>query len=431
MNEHIISFVYRFFIYASSSCSSWLLVAVTCERIASTKWPHKVRLLCTQKSSTGVVLAIFLVIFGGTSHVLYGTTLSVTNEYILNHTTALQNNATNLSVHQEAVANTFDIGDVANFNRNVIKDVNDVNSTSVETLHEKTRVCNARKDGNYSYFFSFIYPWIDMCTYFFIPALFISIGEVIIIRAIFESRSLRRSMSRRAERTVSSNSVKVKDHTSSVTLMLLTVNAVFVACTTPISVYLIGMPYWGDTDVGFSRNSSIAWAVVNMLMYLNHTVNFILYFLSGARFRKKVAKLFRRDRIRLSAASQLDTESSSRNCGTSNNRTEQTDGSSPLSLDSDQEDTSNVRHFQKQLTSPDQIFRVLTVRKLNDDLKDDPVIAQGSFSDRSIEHIHGHCNGSFKAVEGEEIEIGIVCNNTSNDKYENRDARSQDLIDYI
>ncbi|XP_052778115.1 thyrotropin-releasing hormone receptor-like [Mya arenaria] len=30
-----------FFVFASPQLSSWLLVAVTCERIISTKWPHK------------------------------------------------------------------------------------------------------------------------------------------------------------------------------------------------------------------------------------------------------------------------------------------------------------------------------------------------------------------------------------------------------
>jgi hypothetical protein len=36
------------------------------------------------------------------------------------------------------------------------------------------------------------------------------------------------------------------------------------------------------------------WAIVNMLAYLNCTLNFVLYFLSGSRFRQEVKDFFRR-----------------------------------------------------------------------------------------------------------------------------------------
>ena len=77
--------------------------------------------------------------------------------------------------------------------------------------------------------------------------------------------------------------------------MLFTLNTVFLICTTPISVYLIGWPTWHGMLTG--RDYAVLdmmWAVVNIMMYLNNTINFLLYILSGSRFRREFIDMFRR-----------------------------------------------------------------------------------------------------------------------------------------
>ena len=152
--------------------------------------------------------------------------------------------------------------------------------------------CSAYSDKSYKSFFNFVYPWMDLVLYFLIPAVILGIGDVIIIHKIISSRKLRMSM-------MFLNKVQSKhisDKSLSITVMLLTVNAVFILCTTPVSIYLIGFPYWVDVNIGFTRSQEIAWAAVNLLMYLNHSINFLLYFLSGSRFRRKVYDTFRKRR---------------------------------------------------------------------------------------------------------------------------------------
>lgn len=235
------------------------------------------------------IMTIVLSICCGSTHLLYGMSLqSVKIE--------AGNQQDNQSV--QTTSNSLITDGVTSF-RNEMED----NTTNGNTLTvEYKLVCGALTDEIYNKFFNFIYPWMDLLLYFFIPALIISIGEVLIIRRIVESRQLRLRM-------LCANSampVKISDNSTSITVMLLTVNAVFILCTTPISVYLIGMPYWVDSVSGFTEYQEIGWSVVNLLMYLSHSINFILYLLSGARFRQQVFKLFRRKRSN-SSFSRRDT----------------------------------------------------------------------------------------------------------------------------
>jgi len=273
----------------------------------------------------GIVLTMTLIIFGGNTHILYGTKLyteytntsNLNNSLSLNQTSSLKHipsfdhrGFNDPQSFQTSVSSSASDTDTVELNTEIpeLGDMNKVSNLTNQTTSEGHRVCKARPDGLYPDFFDYVYPWIDTGSYFLLPALCISIGEAVIIHEIYKSRRIRRTMLQKDQKG------KRRDRTSSVTIMLLTVNAVFIVCTTPISVFLIGMPYWTKTSKDHPRDS-IAWAIVNLLMYLNHTVNFILYFLSGARFRRKLRELFsgkpnRRD----SMASQhgTDTESSSK-----------------------------------------------------------------------------------------------------------------------
>lgn len=200
---------------------------------------------------------------------------------------------------------------------------------------ETELVCYARPGTSYADFFNYFYQWMDFFLYFFIPACMLGVGEVLILRTIFESRRLRRTLT---HRHLSNSSTHSSDKTNYLTIMLLTVNAVFIICVTPIQIFLIGMPYWMDPVAGFSNNQQVTWAIVNLLMYLNHSVNFILYFLSGAKFRKKFFDLFRRQKVgKHSGQGSSDTDHSSAP------KTEAT------SLHTS---SSNITNFENNVTEP-------------------------------------------------------------------------------
>ena len=73
--------------------------------------------------------------------------------------------------------------------------------------------------------------------------------------------------------------------------MLLTVCVVFLLCTLPITIYL------SDTDsfesaYGCCFSSYVLWPIFNMLLYLNNTTNFVLYCVSGKKFRQQLRAMF-------------------------------------------------------------------------------------------------------------------------------------------
>ncbi|XP_053379853.1 FMRFamide receptor-like [Mercenaria mercenaria] len=267
--------------FVAPEISSWLLVAVTCERIACTIWPHRVRLVCTRRSARFTVFAIVLVLCGGSCHLIFGTSLRTAE--IEPSLISLENMTTSgtLIGNNQSTRTTTDLYSANESERN---------TTDTHAVEYKF-ICDAFSDEMYRSFFSFVYPWIDLLLYFFIPSVILSVGEVLILRKVMESRRLRIRMSQK-----SNACVEITANSRSIIIMLLTVNAVFIICTTPISVFLIGRPYWVNSETGLTEHQEIVWAVVNLLMYLNHTINFILYFLSGSRFREKVYELFKKKR---------------------------------------------------------------------------------------------------------------------------------------
>ncbi|KAH3709263.1 hypothetical protein DPMN_068725 [Dreissena polymorpha] len=79
---------------------------------------------------------------------------------------------------------------------------------------------------------------------------------------------------------------------SSKTAILFTLSIVFLVTTSPVSIYLIGEAYWiKDADDASMAKLGFWWAVVNMLMYTKNSINFLLYCLSGTKFRKELFRL--------------------------------------------------------------------------------------------------------------------------------------------
>ncbi|GFS16703.1 growth hormone secretagogue receptor type 1-like [Elysia marginata] len=90
------------------------------------------------------------------------------------------------------------------------------------------------------------------------------------------------------------------DRTSSMTAILLLLNFVFLATTTPVSIYFIVQDSWHKritTDKEYALHR-LTFTVVNLIQYFNNSINFILYCITGSRFRKELqAMLFRRNRV--------------------------------------------------------------------------------------------------------------------------------------
>ncbi|XP_041374201.1 FMRFamide receptor-like [Gigantopelta aegis] len=238
--------VHVWMVYFSLDFSSWLLVAVTLERFVSVWFPHSVKRMCTRTTAGVIIAGIATFLLAVNSHFLYG------------------------------------LGDVV---------YRSGNSTSIQH-------CASLWSG-YETFANTIWPWIDLCLFCLLPFLFLITGNVAIIVKVCISNRKRRRHDANIGLSNTQN-IKVRSSkTSSMTVMLLTTNAVFLVCTSPISIFLIGEVYWFDYATLQPRGEAmylLTWATVNVFMYTNNSINFLLYCISGSRFREALRGLFSRRR---------------------------------------------------------------------------------------------------------------------------------------
>jgi hypothetical protein len=225
-----------FMVYVTTQCSSWMLICVTLERVISSYIPHRRRIFCKMRVACVVVGVIIFSLVLLNSHYLFGY-------------------------------------------GNIIRHSNN------ETVKE---IC-IPKSGDYSYFISYSWTWVDLCVFYLVPLLFLLVGNSLIIYKVLDShRRSRQAVAPSAYQITASQQSK----TSGLTKLLLLVSIIFIVCVTPIVVYPIGEPYWKE---GASDHKIAAMFLVetiaNLLMYINHSVNFVIYFLSGTKFRAEVNRL--------------------------------------------------------------------------------------------------------------------------------------------
>lgn len=214
-----------FLVYVGTQCSSWLLVAVTTERFVGTWFPHSFR-GCTPQIASTVIAIIVVCIMTLNVHWFYGMGIYTT--------VVTSNNAT--YIHTE---------------------------------------CCPIQD-HYKHFIQFTWPWIDLCVFCFIPFTILLIENSCIIAHILKTRKQVAPFVRAT--------AKKSEKAMQVTATLVTLNVVFVICILPISIYHVGYAYWMTDE----QTTALWWAIVNILMYLNNTLNCLLYFLGGSRFRNEV-----------------------------------------------------------------------------------------------------------------------------------------------
>ncbi|XP_060592745.1 FMRFamide receptor-like isoform X2 [Ruditapes philippinarum] len=234
--------VHWWLMYTCADVPVWILTAITVERLISTLCPYKSKAICTKNRAKIVLIMIVSLALAINSHLLYGFgKLEIT---IANETTI------------------------------VIP-------------------CAPLTDA-YEQFFGKVWTWIDLCKYSLIPFALLSTGNICIIyKLLSSSRKVKTQVAPTTSQTQASSG---NERTSNMTILLVCLNFVFIACTAPVCIYFIGEPYWIPKDV--PRNIQLQdpwWALVNMLMYINNSANFILYCLTGSRFRESVKKLVCKD----------------------------------------------------------------------------------------------------------------------------------------
>ena len=129
-------------------------------------------------------------------------------------------------------------------------------------------------------FFVHVWPWIDFVFASALPFVVLIVANTGIVLKISISNYVRKHKMNQA-----SGGVKM----TSMTVTLLTVSLVFLITTAPISVYLILQEnFVKNLTPEQSAWADLWWAVVLNLFYVNNSCNFLLYCVTGPRFRKEL-----------------------------------------------------------------------------------------------------------------------------------------------
>ena len=120
-----------------------------------------------------------------------------------------------------------------------------------------------------------IHPWIDAILYSILPTFLIAILNVLILKDLSAAGKPTTNLTSRNHRF------------RGVNLMLLLVSFAFIVFTLPACVLFIVREYaYEPSDFQHLLSFLRIEASTTMLMYLNHSCNFLLYCISGAKFRE-------------------------------------------------------------------------------------------------------------------------------------------------
>nr|KAI8761976.1 FMRFamide receptor [Biomphalaria glabrata] len=145
-----------------------------------------------------------------------------------------------------------------------------------------------------------VWPWVDIFIYSTLPFLIITVLNILIIKEVAGARSNRVLLSG-AE---ADSSTLTSGHTSRVrrskmsesqrlTVLLLTVSFMFILLTLPNNILLICTRVWNQYQKDIESSKYLARTFTELLMYINHSINFFLYCATGNKFRQQILDLFR------------------------------------------------------------------------------------------------------------------------------------------
>ncbi len=129
-----------------------------------------------------------------------------------------------------------------------------------------------------------IYPWVDMCLAALVPGLVILIMNIIIVRLIRQSANQRTQMVQGCGKA---------EPDSGKTSMLIAIGVLFLVLALPatIAVTLFSHFNW-NFPIEWVAAVEIIHKVAILLSVLNNAGNFIIYCLTGTKFRQKLLVMF-------------------------------------------------------------------------------------------------------------------------------------------
>lgn len=222
--------------YTVSDFSVWLIIAVTCERYIVVCYPLKATSICDTSRAKRVISIILLVLLVCNAHFMW--TVKV-----------------------------------------------------VEFTHDGDVVLRCSGTAQHAFVIDHVWPWVDALFYSFLPFIVISVVNVLIVRRIVHAHRHRDDLLRSGSVTSQQRPPPQSNEGSTrMTIMLLTISFAFLLTTLPRTVTSIAAAFFNQYRRDLARVAAFEFAhtVTDLLMYVNHSMNFFLYCATGQKFRHQL-----------------------------------------------------------------------------------------------------------------------------------------------
>ncbi len=135
-----------------------------------------------------------------------------------------------------------------------------------------------------------IWPWVDAIIYSFLPFAMIMLLNGLIIRQVVLAHHSRCVL--QPPNNVGYTQRRPSNEGSTrLTAMLLTISFAFLLTTLPMNIVNIATAFWNRkylSDMALVSKFKLARTITEMLMYINHSMNFFLYCAAGQKFRHQL-----------------------------------------------------------------------------------------------------------------------------------------------
>ncbi len=143
--------------------------------------------------------------------------------------------------------------------------------------------------ARYEHFAGVVWHWVDFCLASLVPFV-----AMLVINTAIAAKLLHANHVRQVKLNAGSDTKM-----TSMTAILLCISFMFLLTTAPIALFLSTQDRWyadAKTDEDYAR-LDLVWASLNLLFYTNNAINFLLYCVSGPRFRRELLGMCRRNRV--------------------------------------------------------------------------------------------------------------------------------------
>ena len=138
----------------------------------------------------------------------------------------------------------------------------------------------------------YIWPWIDFVLYSGMPSFILLVCNIGIIAHVTKAALVH--MRKPKTSLQASTSTRI----TTTTAILMTVSIVFLVLTGPSAIFFIMQSMWvKPADPETPPKVILFYTCVSLLSYVNNSINFMLYCVSGRKFRNEFKLVFQRKRV--------------------------------------------------------------------------------------------------------------------------------------